>query len=186
MQLRALQTRNRLLDAADDLVQREGAARLTLEAVAAEAGVSKGGLLYHFPSKEALITALLERRFQRFEEAWRARMAADPDPRGRAVRAYLHVTLEDPDPAAAGLLAAVATDPALLAPLQAQYRSWQREIAADPGLTPAEGTLLRLAIDGLWFCGLMGFAPPDPDLRAAIAALVEIRSRPGAAEEAAP
>ncbi|PTE20023.1 TetR/AcrR family transcriptional regulator, partial [Cereibacter changlensis JA139] len=42
-------TRRRLLDAADQLSRTVGPARLSLEAVAAEAGVSKGGLLYHFP-----------------------------------------------------------------------------------------------------------------------------------------
>ena len=41
-------TRKRLLDAAAAVVRRDGAGALTLDAVAAEAGVSKGGLLYHF------------------------------------------------------------------------------------------------------------------------------------------
>ena len=42
--------RARLLDAAVAVVRRDGAQALTLDAVAAEAGVSKGGLLYHFRS----------------------------------------------------------------------------------------------------------------------------------------
>ena len=45
-------TRDTILSAAANLVLRKGASRMTLEAVAREAGVSKGGLLYHFPSKE--------------------------------------------------------------------------------------------------------------------------------------
>ena len=44
----ATDTRRRLLDAATAVVRRDGARALTLDAVAAEAGVSKGGLLYHF------------------------------------------------------------------------------------------------------------------------------------------
>ena len=36
-------------------IKEEGVVKLTLEAVAQRAGVSKGGLLYHYPSKEALI-----------------------------------------------------------------------------------------------------------------------------------
>jgi AcrR family transcriptional regulator len=44
-------TRENILRAANLVVVEEGVSRMTLEAVAREAGVSKGGLLYHFPSK---------------------------------------------------------------------------------------------------------------------------------------
>jgi AcrR family transcriptional regulator len=54
-------TRDRLLDAFESLVVDAGTRGATLDAVAAEAGVSKGGLLYHFPSKEALVDAMVER-----------------------------------------------------------------------------------------------------------------------------
>jgi AcrR family transcriptional regulator len=53
-------TRRRLLDAAVAVVRREGPRALTLDAVAAEAGVSKGGLLYHFATKDDLVDALIE------------------------------------------------------------------------------------------------------------------------------
>ena len=53
--------RDQLLDAAERVVRRDGVARLTLDAVAAEAGTSKGGLLYHFASRDALITAMVGR-----------------------------------------------------------------------------------------------------------------------------
>ena len=46
-----------------------GISGLTLEAVAREAGVSKGGLLYHFPSKEALISGMIGRLVEGFTEA---------------------------------------------------------------------------------------------------------------------
>jgi AcrR family transcriptional regulator len=53
--------RDRILDAYADLLAAEGERYATLEAVAAKAGVSKGGLLYHFPSKDRLAGALCER-----------------------------------------------------------------------------------------------------------------------------
>lgn len=53
--------RGALLDAAERVVLREGAGQLTMDAVAAEAGVSKGGVLYAFPSKDALIDAMISR-----------------------------------------------------------------------------------------------------------------------------
>jgi len=51
----------RILTAAENVVTRDGVANLSLDAVAREAGVSKGGLLYHFPNKSALVTAIVER-----------------------------------------------------------------------------------------------------------------------------
>lgn len=60
--------RNGLLDAAERVVSRDGAGQLTMDAVAAEAGVSKGGVLYAFPSKDALIDALFTRAFGSLDE----------------------------------------------------------------------------------------------------------------------
>jgi AcrR family transcriptional regulator len=53
--------RYKVLEAAVAIVAREGAAHLTIDAVAAQAGLSKGGVLYHFPSKRALLDGMLER-----------------------------------------------------------------------------------------------------------------------------
>ncbi len=57
--------RDRVLDAYETLLIEHGGAAVTLDAVAAAAGVSKGGLLYHFASKEALATGLLDRLRER-------------------------------------------------------------------------------------------------------------------------
>src|SRR6476661_8542517 len=51
--------REAVLDAFESLLIAEGERAATLDAVARLAGVSKGGLLYHFPTKEAMISALL-------------------------------------------------------------------------------------------------------------------------------
>jgi AcrR family transcriptional regulator len=63
--------RDRVLDAYETLLIEAGPGAATLDAVAAAAGVSKGGLLYHFASKDALATGLLVRL--------RERSAADAD-----------------------------------------------------------------------------------------------------------
>lgn len=54
-------SRDRILDAYEDVLAVEGERYATLDAVAAKAGVSKGGLLYHFPSKDRLAGALCDR-----------------------------------------------------------------------------------------------------------------------------
>lgn len=54
-------TKEKLLDAFEILLDESGTSGATLDAVAAKAGVSKGGLLYHFGSKAELIKGSLER-----------------------------------------------------------------------------------------------------------------------------
>src|SRR6478609_11926938 len=115
-------TRNKLLDAAAVVVKRDGAQALTLDAVAAQAGVSKGGLLYHFKSKRELIEAMVARWLTEFQ---RDIDAADP----HFVRGYVKAS----DPAGMqtdelGMLAALIADPALLATVREQYGIWQDRV----------------------------------------------------------
>ncbi|MBN8999427.1 MAG: helix-turn-helix transcriptional regulator, partial [Rhizobiales bacterium] len=61
--------RERILDAAVNVAHEVGPAHLSLDAVAERAGVSKGGLLYHFPTKQDLLKALVERHLAAIEAA---------------------------------------------------------------------------------------------------------------------
>lgn len=164
------------MNAAAALVVRDGAGSLTLDRVAREAGVSKGGLLYHFAGKERLIQALIERMIAQFDADLAAHQERDPHSGpGRRTRAFVRATLEGswdrdaglrPDGAKmfAALLAAVATDPALLAPLRRRYAKWQSELEHDD-ITPARATVVRLAADGLWFAERLGLASFEPRRR---------------------
>jgi AcrR family transcriptional regulator len=160
-------SREVLLDAACRLVQSQGAAQLTLDAVAASAGMSKGGLLYHFPTKEALIQGMLDHLLAKCSEQIGREMARQADTPGKWVRAYVRTTFaesQEERDLSAGLVAAVATNPSLLEPLRAQYRKWQEQVESD-GIDPALATVIRLAADGLWFAELFDLAPPAADLR---------------------
>jgi AcrR family transcriptional regulator len=75
-------SRERILDSFEDTLIRDGERAATMEAVAAAAEVSKGGLLYHFPSKEALVEALAERLLGLVEKD-REQMSGDPEGPGR-------------------------------------------------------------------------------------------------------
>lgn len=61
----------------EELLITEGMRAATLDAVAAAAGVSKGGLLYHFKSKEALTAGLVE-KMRALAELDSQEMAQDP------------------------------------------------------------------------------------------------------------
>jgi AcrR family transcriptional regulator len=161
-------TRGQILGAAVSLVGREGVSGLTIERVAGEAGLSKGGVFYHFPSKEALIEGMIGRALEDADReiAWLASSEAEVP--GGFARAYTRATFGHKGSAhldvSGGLLAAVANDPDLLEPLRARYGAWQDRLLRD-GIDPATATLVRLAADGLWFADLFGFAAPEGRLR---------------------
>ena len=71
-------TRERILDAFETLVIDHGERAATISATARQAEVSKGGLLYHFGSKDALVEGLAD-RLDRFGEQEGQRLAALPD-----------------------------------------------------------------------------------------------------------
>ena len=70
--------RDRILDAAEAVILESGGRSFTLDAVAARAGISKGGLVYSFATKDDLVYAALEREMARFQEAVRRRAGGGP------------------------------------------------------------------------------------------------------------
>src|SRR5919108_3642342 len=169
------QTIDLILTAAERVVIRDGVMRLTIDAVARGAKLSKGGVLYHFSTKEALIQAMLERLIQYCEREIAAHQHHDTEP-GSWTRAYVRKTSEPmlayPGEAdfprskevGAGLVAAATTNPQLLEPLRERFRAWQQAIERD-GIDPARATVIRLAVDGLWFAELLGIWSLDGKLR---------------------
>jgi AcrR family transcriptional regulator len=150
------------LQAANRVALRDGSNALTLDAVAKEADVSKGGLLYHFPSKEALISAMVDDLIHSADESITALQAADPDPRRSWTRAYINVCREsgETDTISAAMIPAAACDPALLEPLRDMYERWQQKLDEDLG-DRGTSTLIRLALDGLWLVDLLKLSPPQ-------------------------
>jgi AcrR family transcriptional regulator len=178
-------TRRRLLGAAGAVVRRDGARALTLDAVAAEAGVSKGGLLYHFASKEALITGLLGRMAEWMSLDFEACVATQPAGPGRVARAMLawafeltpEAMNERCDRAAAVFLAAFHHDPALLGPIRAVIARMREAVTAD-GLPPGHGHAIMAAGDGLFMARVFGLYTPTEQERhamhAALSRLLEV------------
>lgn len=170
-QTKSEETRQAILEATAHLIMQEGVVHLTLEAVAKEAGVSKGGLLYHFPSKEALVGGLMAHHLGCFDAELKASEGAGD---GNLLRAYLETSFDPHSPSRgleAALFAAVLLNPDLLIPLRERYKTLQREITAQ-AQDPARATLLRLAADGLWLTDLLGLGAPTGREREALLALM--------------
>jgi AcrR family transcriptional regulator len=165
-------SKDRILDAAERVVLRDGVMHLTLDAVAAEAQMSKGGLLYHFPSKDDLIRGMIRRLQDQFEGDVKRFEAEDPDPVGRKGRAVLNAcfpaepseTAKRSDRIAAALLAAIATNRLLLDDIR-EYSLKQEQELLDDGLDPVQAMIIHMAAEGLWLSSLFGLGQPSGKLR---------------------
>jgi len=167
----AASARERILEAACVVAERSGVAALTLGAVAAEAEVSKGGLLYHFPSKEALLSGMVDRLCRTCSDLAAAAAQADPEPVGRSARAYLAACAGDLWHSSRwmALVGALVFNPKLLAAWRADVLAGR---AADQqeGVDPAAAEIVRLAADGMWVWGVLGLPGPDRELKAKVLA----------------
>ncbi|HET8883764.1 MAG TPA: TetR/AcrR family transcriptional regulator [Solimonas sp.] len=161
-------SREAMLDAAEAVVVGQGAVRLTLDAVARQARVSKGGVMYHFPSKEALLQALVTRAIERSHAAREKLQPTSPAP-GQVLRAYVRASVGDPlgnDRVSAALLSVVASDPKLMAPVREFFRKRLPAIGKDVPFERA--ALIHLATEGLWLMDLFKLSPFTRAQRATI------------------
>ena len=151
-----------LLDAAEAVILRESIGKLTLDAVAAEAGASKGGLIHHFPSKEKLLEAMVARIVANWRSDTLSAIAATPAGPGRVPRAMLDILefrgdewCEQCKRSSRVLIAALVSFPSLIEPMQKFHRELASLIAAD-GLPPGVGEAVIRCTDGLWFMWQFG------------------------------
>ncbi|MDO6966600.1 TetR/AcrR family transcriptional regulator [Rhizobium alvei] len=143
---------NALLDAAERIAIRDGAAALSIDAVAREAGISKSRVIYDYKSKSGLLSAILDRRLmmeeKRLETAVEAeRDNANPELAGRIALARQAPAQEDRD-IAVMLSAALPCQ----GPLQAKIRDFfTRNIAAvsAPARNPSLAIVAFLALHGM-------------------------------------
>ena len=162
---------NKILNAAESVALRDGVSHLTLDAVAAAAGLSKGGVLYNFPSKDALVRGMIDRMIAQTEEEIGRLAEKDLKPHGRLLRAYLGVTFPEHgsrsariNRLAAVLLTAILTDPDLLDPVRTHFGDMQKRLLKD-GLDRNTVFMIRLAADGLWLSDMLRMPGPKGAVR---------------------
>lgn len=165
-----------ILDAAEFVVARDGAARLTLDAVAKQAGISKGSVVYDYKSKQALIEAVV-RRAVRMDNALNTAATdglGDIDSaaiRGRIAAASAPFP-EEFQPVALNLTAALAQDEQLRSIIQANQAAVIAEVVQ--GAANPRGALLSyLALEGLKFLESLDFYRWPPEERSRILADIE-------------
>ena len=171
-------TRDRILDSYVDLLVEHGGLGVSLEAVAARAGVSKGGLLYHFPTKASLLVGLTA-RLRAYTEVNIARARAEG-----IVRTFLQTSTPRHDEARHywAALTAVAADrrgsPAeATQALHDAFDDWSALLGQEVN-DPVLADTIRIVGDGLFLSTVAGLPrPDDAGVLAVIAHLQDLASR---------
>jgi AcrR family transcriptional regulator len=167
-------SREKILDAAEKLVAELGVATLTFEALAKRSGVSRGGILYNFNTKDELVAAMVQRLVERFETAERAHKDDGTPPLEAYIRAGLNSAAGDVTLSSA-LLTAAMNDPSLLKRVQGFYGDGIKHVLQGPaGL---DGTVLALASDALVLLDVLRLTPFDAGDRQRIVEHILSRAR---------
>lgn len=164
-------TRDRLLEAAAELFYRQGVQRTSVDAVAAAAGHAKPTLYTLFGSKENLLRAVLERKFEQRRRALEALLAGLASPRER-----LSAVLENQAEAVGteGFRGCPLVNAAVELPdseagreVTRRYKRWYRQLlaalAAEAGLRDPEGlaSALLLLVEG---ANVLAYVEDDPSM----------------------
>ncbi len=175
-----IEVRRQLLDVTARLCVEHGFSGLTLDAVSREAGVSKGGLLHHFPSKQALLDALCDTMIEGFDQRIDEIAAGDPDPHGRFTRAYLLANAEAMTFPGQEHWTSLAFLMMAQADMRSRWRQWMAEHIARVEETDGSiaCSIARLASDGLWLSDLFGTPGVLPERRQEfISTLIEMTKK---------
>lgn len=165
-----------IVDAALRVAERAGVAGITLESVAAEAGLTKGGVIYHFPTKAALLTGIHEDLAARWEHQMTGLLGADPAEASEQDRlaAYVRASAETADPGEYLFMSDAEATRTNVDPWDAVTTRW----VAEPPQPAADGSysraamrayIARLAADGLWAHPFEYGERLTPEFRSAVA-----------------
>lgn len=147
-------TRETIIDAAMAVVAEQGVMKLTLDEAAKAAGLSKGGVLYHFKSKDDLIRGMVERQINMIDALYLDFYESEPEGPYRWARTLVRMAFSPNgpanDPVGGALLAAASLNRELLDPLRAKYDQWVARVHSDSPNQALAG-LVCLAMDGYYF-----------------------------------
>lgn len=163
---------NDILDAAEATVIEKGPAKLTLEAVAMCAGISKASVIYDYKSKNELIRAVIERRLACEEQRIDDAMNPEDGSRQSLLDALIKVAAVRPAEErciANNLSAALAQDDELTNLINGYYHRLIAQVE-EVKEHPRGALLAFLALEGLKMLEMRGFHEWPPEERERILA----------------
>jgi AcrR family transcriptional regulator len=164
---RSNNSREDILDAAQKVAVEKGAAKVSLDSVAKEAGLTKGGVLYNFPSKEALISGMLERLVAThcpLVDEQRHQRAEQSNPTLQSIFHVIRELEQVDNNIAMAILAAAAQNLELLQPLREEMAERFQQITAENKSSDLDqATLLWAAGEGLMLMNILKLLPFGSD-----------------------
>ncbi|MBZ9784928.1 TetR/AcrR family transcriptional regulator [Pseudomonas sp. REP124] len=167
--------RSKILDAAIRVVNRDGLTAVTFDSVAAEAEVTRGGMIYHFPSREALIEAIN----QHLADLWEANLvghAGKPAEQATALErytAYHRTSAYGATRAELLFLLEFSKNPELAKPWDRIIETWSAPEPEDLADKAAMAKFIaHLAADGLWSYQYVSNKPLTSAVRERVAELL--------------
>ncbi|MBT8085901.1 MAG: TetR/AcrR family transcriptional regulator [Woeseia sp.] len=166
--------RQKILDASRQIVMERGAGCLTFDEIAAVSGVTRGGITYHFPTKQELLQALVDHDL----EQWRA-IESELRPKGfdeatadllASIRSYTHKH-QDRRRFVSGMLGAATLDPPILEP--ARDYEQRRMAGVEWSDAVISQYLLRMAAVGIFWSDLFDCPSIPADVRTRLVKLLE-------------
>lgn len=164
--------RSKILDAAIGVIQRDGVTGVTFDAVAAEAGVTRGGMMYHFRSREALIQAIHDHLAQQWEASLvesAGKPALEATPNERHI-AYARTCAQSATRAELLFMLDASAAPQLSNPWDGVMARWAAPVPE--ALDDADALarfVARLAADGMWVYEALSNEPLSAQLRERVA-----------------
>lgn len=153
-------TRDRILDAYEHLLVNGGTRVATLDAVAAEAGVSKGGLLYHFGSKDELRDGMLKRLKEQGDKDVEKMLAAEEGAAWYFVRTSMDTGSDFDRAIIAASSIAFESDKHATEALASIRNKWFDVLTTELG-DEALARTIQLIGDGMYFDDTTGLTNPD-------------------------
>ncbi|MFI8632349.1 TetR/AcrR family transcriptional regulator [Microbacterium sp. NPDC077663] len=178
--------RSSIVEAAIRVAEAQGITAVTIDSVAAEAGLTKGGLLYHFPNRSALLVGVHAHLAESWEREMIAALGKQPEEASdeEKVAAYVRVAARPATRAEVLYIAEAGPDPELFAPWARIAERWSPAVPA-PARSgrypegPLRALLARIAADGLWgYETFSGVELPEALRREIAERILEILSPP--------
>ncbi len=168
----------KILSAARRIVENDGAGALTFDELVKVSGITRGGITYHFPTKEDLLRGLLEADFAQWDVAEAALTPRDCDPETARLLGFIRTLTTQGDSDRrflCGMLSAATLDPSLMDPCRKELRErLGRKQWTDRDLRQH---LVHLAAEGLMWQELFQMYSMPAAARAKLVALMEELAR---------
>lgn len=147
-----------IVDAAMRVLYRDGFPKMTIDSIAAEAGMTKGGVFYYFKNKNDILSCIVER----YEELYNARRdemlnELPEDQPGRFLRATVLASLEYYDETKDNIQNVIGmyTDETFRKTVRALKQRTFEQLSRECR-HPEKLTMILFALDGMWMDRIVG------------------------------